>query len=85
LIISSAIIVVDESLETILVGGPGEKYAQVSVQSKSYQGGYRSFVDNSDDLEPSRTSIFDDIVHYCEYYSLMLRIGHDLLALTVFL
>jgi hypothetical protein len=77
--------VVDESVESILVGGPGELFEKIPVQSKSYQGGYRDFVDNSNDQEPPRTSIFDDIVYYCKHHSSMLRIGDDPLISTIFL
>ncbi|KAL9108929.1 MAG: hypothetical protein Q9227_006325 [Pyrenula ochraceoflavens] len=80
-----AIIVVDEPVRNILVGGPDEQYEKVSVQSRPYQGGYRNFIDDTDGQTRPQGCLFTEIIYYCEHYSSMLEIGDDPLVTTIFL
>lgn len=55
------------------------------IRSKTYEGGYRNFVDNSSNREPPCSSTFDDLLFFIQHHSGILDIGDNPLTSTVFL
>ncbi|KAL9620376.1 MAG: hypothetical protein Q9160_005076 [Pyrenula sp. 1 TL-2023] len=82
----AVIIAVDDSVKTVKIGGPEvDVKTRRPIRSKTYEGGYRNFVDNSSDQEPPLSSTFDDLCFFLQHHSQVLDIGDDPLTSTTFL
>lgn len=80
------IIAVDDSVKTVKIGGPEvDIKTRRPIRSKTYEGGYRNFVDNSSDQEPPLSSTFDDLCFFFQHHSEVLNLDDDPLACTIFL